>query len=52
LQTYLIKTFPQDKKIDEKYLPVVREAIQTITTIPRIDDNNHHLNIDIHQIRI
>jgi hypothetical protein len=52
LQTHLIKEFPQDKEIDEKYLPVLREAIQTITTLPRFDANNHQLNIDIHQIRI
>lgn len=52
LQEYLRKTFPQNKEIDKKYLPVLEHAIRTITTIPRHDDNGYPLNIDIHQIRI
>jgi hypothetical protein len=52
LQTYLIETFPQNKAIDKKYLPVLKHAILILTTLPRIDDNGHPFTIDIHQIRI
>ena len=52
LQNYLMDAYPQDKEINKNYLKVLEQAIRTITTIPRHDDNGFPLNIDIHKIRI
>jgi len=49
---YLRTTFNKKKEVDTNRRAVLEYCIRCLANLPRYDDNNHPLNIDINQIKI